>query len=103
MTQVNETAAGKVAVERHSGRRLGEKLKSFFVKEYVAFVVVYTVLELALTGLYWMLVRRIDGTVFTGMGLYSACMITGYLSYRAASYKTKKKRLLDELLCEKNQ
>ena len=67
------------------------------MKDYIHFFVVFTLLEIVLTGLYYSVVKRIDATIVIGAGLYTCAMIAGYFSYRVALYKKQKQELLDAL------
>ena len=67
------------------------------MKNHVHFSVVFTLLEILFTAVYYSLVKTLDPTILTGAALYAGSMIAGYFSYRNARYKKHKKELLDAL------
>lgn len=67
------------------------------MKDHVHFFIVFTLLEIALSVLYYLLVKTVDLTIAIGASLYGLSMAAGYLSYRDALYKKHKQELLDAL------
>ena len=79
-------------------RQLKQSPKRSFMKDHIHFFIIFTLLEIALTVLYYLLVKTVDLTIAIGGGLYGLCMVAGYLSYRDAAYKKHRQQLLDALL-----
>ena len=67
------------------------------MKDHIHFFIAFTLLDVALTLLYYLLVKTVDLTIAVGAGLYGLSMAAGYLSYRDAAYKKHKQELLDAL------
>ena len=68
------------------------------MKDHIYFFILFTVLEVALTAFYCMLVKTINLTVLIGLVLYAAGMCSAYLSYREELYRQRKKNVLDSFL-----
>ncbi|GAA4752200.1 hypothetical protein [Flavisolibacter ginsenosidimutans] len=67
------------------------------MKDRLHLFVIFTLLEISLSALYYLLVQRIDSTLFIGAVLYAGAMTANYFSYRTAVYQKRRKEMLDAL------
>ena len=67
------------------------------MKEHVQVFIIFTLLEISFSVLYYLLVQRVDSTLFIGTLLYAAAMTANYFSYRTALYRKQRKELIDAL------
>jgi len=67
------------------------------MRNYIQFFILFTLLEVLVTALYFLLVKTVNLTILIGAILYAAGMFTAYLDYRAALYQKKKKEMLEAL------
>lgn len=67
------------------------------MKDYIYFFVLFTLLEITFTALYFLLVNSFDVRIIIGALIYVGGMTSAYFSYRAERYQQKKKALLDAL------
>lgn len=67
------------------------------MKEHLHLFVVFTLLQIAFSALYYGLVRRIDATILISMLLYTAAMTTNYFGYRRTLYQKRRKEMIDAL------
>lgn len=72
-------------------------MQTAFVKDHLYFFVVFTLLEISFTALYYLLVKTVDRTIVIGAALYAGAMMAGYVSYRNVLYRKQRKDLLDAL------
>ena len=67
------------------------------MKDYIYFFVLFTLLEITFTALYFLLVNSFDARMLIGAAIYAGGMGSAYLSYREERYQKRKKELLDAL------
>ena len=67
------------------------------MKDHVHLFIIFTLLEISFSVLYYLLVQRIDATLFVGLFLYAAAMTANYFAYRTALYRKQRKELIDAL------
>ena len=68
------------------------------MRDYIHFFILFTLLEVLVTALHFLLVRTFNLTAIIGAFLYILVMVTAYAGYKEALYKKKKKEMLDALL-----
>jgi cation transporter-like permease len=67
------------------------------MKDHLHFFIIFTLLEIAFSVLYYLVVKTVNTTLLIGAALYLCSMVAGYFCYRDASWKARKKQLLDAL------
>lgn len=67
------------------------------MKDCIHLFIIYTVLQIAFTTLYYLIARTVNATLCIGACLYAVAMLATWLSYRDALYKKQKQELLDAL------
>ena len=67
------------------------------MRDHIQFFVLFSLLEVLITTLYFLIVKTINQTILIGVVLYLAGMFTAYLSYRAVLYHERKKEMLEML------
>ena len=68
------------------------------MKEHIYFFILFTILEIALSTFYFLLVKTVNLTLLTGLVLYAAGMLSAYLSYREEVCREKKEHMLKTFL-----
>lgn len=64
---------------------------------YKVFFLLFTLAEVVFTLVYYLIRRSFDNVLLTGGILYIGGMIVGYVAYRVAAYRRRRKKLLDQL------
>ena len=67
------------------------------MKDRLHLFVIFTLLEISFSALYYLLVQRIDSTLFIGVALYTGAMLANFFSYRTALYQKRRKEMIDAL------
>jgi len=67
------------------------------MRDHIQFFVLFSLLEVLVTALYFLLVNTVNQTILIGAVLYLAGMFTAYLNYRAVLYHERKKEMLEAL------
>jgi hypothetical protein len=67
------------------------------MKDYIYFFILFTLLEITFTALYFLLVDGFDLRMVIGALIYACGMISAYLSYREERYQKQRKALIDAL------
>lgn len=68
------------------------------MKDCIHLFIVYTLLQIVFSTLYYLVAATVNATLCIGACLYAIVMAATYLSYRDAAYKKHRQDLLDALL-----
>jgi hypothetical protein len=67
------------------------------MKLYLWFFIILTLAEMVFTLSWFLFIKKLDRIILTGLIIYSAAMIIGYITYQIDKYRKHKKELMDAL------
>ena len=67
------------------------------MRDYIYFFILFTLLEIFFTAMYYLLVKSFDIRMLIGAVIYAFGMASAYLAYRKELYQKKRRELIDAL------
>ncbi|RYF79006.1 MAG: hypothetical protein EON98_15175 [Chitinophagaceae bacterium] len=68
------------------------------MRDYIFFFIMFTLLEIAVSVIYYCLVKTIDARMVIGSAIYACGMISAYSAYRHERYLKQRQEMIDGLL-----
>jgi hypothetical protein len=67
------------------------------MKDYIYFFIMFTLLEITVSAVYFLMANKVDLTLLVGALIYACGMLSAYLAYRNELYQKRRKELIDSL------